>query len=131
MRKAVLLVEDDEIIADVLIDVLTDEGYEVRRAGNGRHALNLLATWLPDAILLDLTTPEMDGWAFRAEQLRRPAPLARIPVIVLTGAYVAERETGELAAEEIIRKPFELDSLLDVVARACRRDAEPAVPARF
>ena len=48
------------------------EGYEVRRARNGREALDILRGWLPRLILLDLMMPVMDGWAFRAAQRQLP-----------------------------------------------------------
>jgi CheY-like chemotaxis protein len=122
----VLLVEDDEIISDVLIDVLIDEGYDVRHARDGRQALQVLEEWRPGVIVLDLTTPGMDGWSFRAAQLQLPTPLARVPVVVLTGAYVAESRTEALAAAAIISKPFDLGGLLEVVARVCRECRDPA-----
>ena len=120
-----LVVEDDEMIADVLVDVLEDEGYDVRRATDGAQALRMLQEWRPDVIMLDLTTPVVDGWTFRAEQLRLPAELARIPVIVLTGAYVAEHQTDVLAAEAIISKPFDLGEVLEAIGRACQRSSGP------
>ena len=120
-----LVVEDDETIAEVLVDVLADEGYDVRRATDGAQALQMLQEWRPDVIILDLTTPVVDGWTFRAEQLRLPAELARIPVIVLTGAYVAEHQTDVLAAEAIISKPFDLGEVLEAIGRACQRSSDP------
>ena len=128
MRKTsrLLIVEDDETIADVLVDVLGDEGYDVRRAADGGQALQVLHEWRPDVIMLDLTTPVVDGWTFRAEQLRLPPELACIPVIVLTGAYVAEDQTDVLAAEAIISKPFDLDEVLEAIDRACHRSPDQA-----
>ena len=121
-----LVVEDDEMIADVLVDVLEDEGYDVRRATDGAQALQMLQEWRPDVVMLDLTTPVVDGWTFRAEQLRLPAALARIPVIVLTGAYVAEHQTDVLAAEAIISKPFDLGEVLEAIDRARHRASDQA-----
>ena len=79
----VLVVDDDTILRTVLCESLADEGYEVRPADNGRHALALLGDWTPDVIVLDLMMPGMDGWAFRGAQLGRRA-VAHIPVIVLS-----------------------------------------------
>src|SRR5581483_10950225 len=70
--RRVLVVEDDRGIRDLLAAVLTDEGFDVRQAANGKEALAVLERWQPDAILLDLMMPVMDGWTFRREQRRRP-----------------------------------------------------------
>lgn len=66
------VVDGDPDIRDVVADALADQGYEVRVAGDGRAALGVLAAWRPDAIVLDLMMPEMDGWAFRAAQHALP-----------------------------------------------------------
>ena len=124
--RRLLVVEDDETIADVLVDVLEDEGYDVRRVTDGAEALQTLRAWRPDVIMLDLTTPVVDGWTFRAEQLGLPEDLACIPVIVLTGAYVAEHQTDLLAADAIISKPFDLDEVLEAIDRACHRSTDRA-----
>src|SRR5436309_3406591 len=63
-RERILLVDDDDSIRQVVTVFLTDEGYEVAGAGDGQAALDLLATFKPDIILLDLRMPVMDGWEF-------------------------------------------------------------------
>ena len=66
---AVLVVEDDQDLRDMLADVLTDEGFDVRTAAHGELALAMLEQWRPHVILLDLNMPVMDGWTFRRVQL--------------------------------------------------------------
>jgi CheY-like chemotaxis protein len=115
MRRAqVLLAEDDTSITEFLRDALVDEGYVVRTAINGRHALDLLDEWRPDLILLDLKMPEMDGWAFRAEQLKRQ-DVADIPVIVLTATHAAVQPEPSHDTVAIVHKPFDLDDLLETI----------------
>jgi CheY-like chemotaxis protein len=112
----VLVVEDDRAIQDVLVDALVDEGWETRSARDGREALGVLERWRPDVIVLDLMTPTMDGWQFRAEQRQRPE-LRDIPVVVVSASVRALESADELSAP-VVTKPFDLDLLLALVARA-------------
>src|SRR4051812_18315311 len=93
-----LVVEDDQEIADAMVDLLQFEGYEVRHARDGLEALTTLRTAppLPDAILLDLRMPTMDGWTFRAEQRRDPA-ISSIPVLAISADGSPQAETIDAA----------------------------------
>jgi CheY-like chemotaxis protein len=122
----ILVVEDEDAIGQVMVDVLADEGYEVRRARNGREALAMLHAWLPRLILLDLMMPVMDGWAFRAEQRRLSGGAAAVPVIVLSGAREARARAAELGAVEALSKPFNLGDVIAAVERWARPDAPGA-----
>jgi CheY-like chemotaxis protein len=109
--RRVLIVEDDEAIASLVRQALLDEGgYEVRRAGDGVEALEVLSGWRPDVIVLDLMMPRMDGWRFRAEQ-RRLAIAADVPVLVASASRRVEGLDEDFAAA-VIRKPFDLDELI-------------------
>ena len=95
---------------------LEDSGYAVRTATDGGFALVLLRAWRPDLILLDLMMPGVDGWAFRRAQLAH-ANWAAIPVVVMSAGYGAQHEAAKLRAAAGLDKPFDLDELLDTVAR--------------
>jgi CheY-like chemotaxis protein len=113
----VLVIEDDADILRAVVQVLEDEGYAVRAAENGRVALAVLrepGARPPCVILLDLMMPVMDGWAFRAEQLRDPA-LAAIPVIVLTADGNAVEKAQLMNGAGALRKPVELLTLLEAI----------------
>jgi CheY-like chemotaxis protein len=115
--NGVLVVEDDADILRAVVQVLQDEGYAVRAAENGRAALTALrepGAPRPCVILLDLMMPVMDGWAFRAEQLRDPA-LSDIPVIVLTADGAAAEKMSLMQGVGALRKPVELLTLLDAI----------------
>jgi CheY-like chemotaxis protein len=117
--RAILLVDDDADVRESIRDALADEGYRVTTAANGREALHLLKNedLRPDLILLDIMMPEMDGWAFRGEQLKDPK-LVSIPVIVFT-AYGAPRDIArQLDAAGFLKKPLHLDELLSTIAQA-------------
>jgi DNA-binding response OmpR family regulator len=128
---AVLLVEDDPGVRHVVVEALSDEGYTVREAADGRAALALLATWQPDVILLDLMMPGLDGRAFRAEQ-RRLAAMADVPLVVLSASRHAPAAGVELGATAVVAKPFDLTELIATVDRVAprrRRDGAQRPPA--
>ncbi len=114
-QRRVLLVEDDPSIREMVVMALTDEGYAVESATNGATALALIERGAPDVILLDMKMPVMDGWAFAAQYERRFA--RRAPVIALTAARDAARSAAEIGATDYLAKPFELDVLLDFIAK--------------
>ena len=116
----ILLVEDDAPQREALVLLLESEGYHVVEAGHGREALAHLRTEETiSLILLDLMMPVMDGWQFRAEQVRDPG-LAAIPVIVISGAGSVAAKALAQGAAGYLRKPIDVDRLLDIVARHCR-----------
>jgi CheY-like chemotaxis protein len=116
--KRILVVEDDDAIALVLEDLLTGEGYSVGRAADGAAALSMLPALQPDVIVLDLMMPVLDGWGFRAAQRTLAPELARIPIVLLSGARDALAAGEELGASAVVVKPFALDALLEAIARA-------------
>ncbi len=116
-QQRVLLVEDEDTIGQVMAEVLSLEGYEVRRARNGHEALDILRDWLPRLILLDLMMPVMDGRAFRAAQRQLIGDAARVPVIVLSGAREVRARAAELGAVEALSKPFDLNHVVAAVGR--------------
>ncbi|MGH9175700.1 MAG: response regulator transcription factor [Vicinamibacterales bacterium] len=121
-RATILIVEDDPAIRHVLVEALSDEGYRIVETANGQDALAALASpdVVPNAIILDLMMPVMDGWAFRAEQIQ--AGLATdIPLIVLSASRRATPSAADLVAAAIIPKPFDLEELLATVRAAVGR----------
>lgn len=117
----VLVVDDDADTREAVSEVLRDDGYLVSQAANGDEALEALrgARTLPDAILLDLMMPVMNGVAFRAEQLADPG-LADIPVAVFSAHARAEEAAKALQADAYLEKPLALDELLVTLRRLVR-----------
>jgi DNA-binding response OmpR family regulator len=111
----ILLVEDDAPLRTVLADVLREDGYAVEEAADGRSALAALRP-VPDAVVLDLQLPDLDGPGF-VRELRDHADRQRVPVLVLSGAAQAAAAADRLGAAALVRKPFDLDELLGAVHR--------------
>jgi len=116
--RTILVVDDDPDIRTALSELLESEGYEVMGAANGAAALaQLRAGARPCAILLDLMMPFMNGWEFRAEQLRDPA-LREIPVVLLTASgYTDATVRAEFGRVEYFPKPPSPDHLLAAIRR--------------
>ena len=113
--KRVLVVEDDETLRTTVAEALEDEGYQVITATNGAEALRLVRAAEPDAIVLDLMMPVMDGRAF-LEACRREQRCAETPVLVVSAhRKLADIAAAELRVENFMAKPFELAALLRAV----------------
>jgi CheY-like chemotaxis protein len=122
-NRTILVVEDDQHIREAIAEVLEAEGYAVIGARTGKEGLEALCQVGPSLILLDLMMPLIDGAAFREAQLADP-DVADIPVVVVSAAG----DPGRVPADEFIAKPFDIDALLDAVARRAARDRPPASP---
>ena len=114
----VLVIDDDPPLRRMLSLTLRDGGFAVLPAGDGQAALDLLAAdpSLPDAIVLDLEMPVMDGRAFY-RALRERGIL--VPVIVVS-AYGARSAQRQLGAESYLDKPFSPDELVNRVRSLLR-----------
>lgn len=110
----VMVVDDEPAIRHAVEAVLVEEGFEVATAPNGAEALETLDSARPDAILLDLRMPIMDGYAFLAAHQKRPAP--RPPVIICSTASDAAQLVNRGAAG-YLRKPFDIDELIETINR--------------
>jgi CheY-like chemotaxis protein len=101
----ILVVEDDEATRATIRQMLEREGWDVAEAGNGRVALEHLEAGLPDAIVLDLMMPEMDGFEFIAH-LRNHAQWCTLPVLVATATELSEQDLERLNGQvvRVIRK---------------------------
>jgi two-component system chemotaxis response regulator CheY len=115
--NVVLVVDDDPDILEALSEILEAEGFEIRRARNGKEALERLEPDPPQLILLDLMMPVMDGWEF-AQRMRQRPSVAGIPLIVLSADRNVGSKATDIGAVGHLAKPFELNDLLDMVRRS-------------
>ncbi len=120
----ILLVDDEEAVCWALERALTREGHRVAVAASAEEALAQAAHQRPDAVVLDVRLPGMDG----LEALGRLRELTRdAPVIIVTayGNLTTAVRAVEGGAFDYLAKPFDLDQALDAVARALQRGAAP------
>lgn len=114
-QQTVLVVEDDPDLRTMTVLMLEDAGYAVRAARDGYEALRQVTEQMPALILLDMRMPEMNGWQFAAafrERFNRAAP-----IVVVTAARDAAIRAREIDAEGYLNKPFDIDVLIETVAR--------------
>jgi signal transduction histidine kinase len=111
----ILIVDDDDDLAEMMVAFLSGEGFVTEVAANGEQAIARLREGMrPDLILLDLMMPVMDGWQFRAFQLADP-DLAQLPVIAMSASGTPQARA--IHADAYVDKPFGLPDLLSVVHR--------------
>jgi CheY-like chemotaxis protein len=110
----ILLVEDEEPIQQFIGDLLEEEGYRVQCASDGAQALDLVADRRPDLVLTDLMMPIMNGFEL-CRRLKDNPVTSGIPIVVMSA--VGRQQAIECDADDFLGKPFELDALLDIVAR--------------
>src|SRR5436305_6301430 len=126
----ILIVEDDQDIAELVARYLDKAGFTTERAGSGREGLQAIAARPPDLLVLDLMLPHVDGLEI-CRRVRADAATAATPIIMLTArAEESERIVGlELGADDYLAKPFspsELVARVRAVLRRAQRGAEPA-----
>jgi two-component system KDP operon response regulator KdpE len=111
----ILVIDDDAAIADLVVEVLTDQGYIAYQALNGIGALEAIARHPPALILLDMRMPGMTGAELIAHL--RGAGLAAMPMVLMTAAPQDAVPLLVPGAIECLAKPFDLDDLLACVVR--------------
>ena len=115
--KKILIVEDDTYLANAYRVKLTKAGFEVKNAFDGDEAINILQTFTPDVILLDIVMPKKDGFA-TLEEIKANENWKNIPVILATNLGQKEdREKGiSLGAVEFFTKTdFTLNNLIEKI----------------
>lgn len=119
MTEKILVVEDDRRIRDLLRRGLIFEGYDVTTAEDGETALRLARENLPDAVILDLMLPGIDG----LEVCKRLRQVSNLPILMLTARdAVSDRVTGlDAGADDYLVKPFAFDELLARLRALFRR----------
>jgi two-component system KDP operon response regulator KdpE len=115
----VLAVDDDPAILRTLSINLRARGYDVETAGDGRSALQVVDERMPDAVILDLGLPDLDGVAV----LKRLRTFTQVPVVVLSARHESDDKVEALdeGADDYVTKPFDMEELLARVRSAIRR----------
>src|SRR5271156_2438547 len=121
-RKTILVVDDEPNIVLGLRDALEFEGFRVISAGRGQDGVSLARSEAPDAIVLDLMLPDMNGYAV-CQELRRISP--QVPIVMLTAR---SQETDKIrgldaGADDYMTKPFSVNELIARIRAIFRRAA--------
>lgn len=115
-----LLVEDDDVLAAGVLALLEDEGHEVERADRGRPVIGLIQRLNPDAIVLDVTLPDIDGIQV-SKFIRLDYP--DLPIVFATGHDRDQTRLRNAVTDNrmaILRKPYEIETLLNLLSRLRR-----------
>jgi CheY-like chemotaxis protein len=123
--ESVLVIDDEFGVAELIDAVLTDEGYRVLTASNGRQGLEVLATEPLGLVFLDYMMPVMDGAAMLQSMINNPS-LRSIPVVMMSSmpeATVAARCPGYTA---FMRKPFRITEIVALTTRLMPIEITPS-----
>ncbi|MEO1442998.1 MAG: response regulator transcription factor [Chloroflexota bacterium] len=120
--KRVIIVEDEETLANNLSDKMQGEGFSVKTVNNGEQGLELIRAEKPDLVVLDIMLPGLDGLSI-CRMVRNDPATAEVPIIMLTarGTEVDKIVGLESGADDYIVKPFGLGEFLARVRAVLRR----------
>lgn len=124
--KQILVIDDEEDIREIAkVSLQITKHWHVLTAASGEEGVAIAAEEQPDAILLDVVMPEMDGLTI-LKTLKTTPTTQTIPVIMLTasGNVVTQRHYAELGAQAILTKPFDPGVLGNLIAKALQWDAD-------
>jgi len=116
----ILVVDDETDIVNLVVELLQEEGYEVRSAFNGEMALAAIAQQQPAMILIDMYMPQMTG--IMLIEYMRTNGISHIPVVLMTASPRAAEPLLHMDLVDYLAKPFDIDELLQCVARNLGRD---------
>ena len=119
MAIKVLIVEDDNNIAQLLQLYLEKEGYDTKIASDGGKGVELFRSWEPELVLLDIMLPVMDGWSV----CRKIRETSKTPIIMMTAKGQTDDKVNglEMGADDYIVKPFEMKEVLARIRAVLRR----------
>jgi CheY-like chemotaxis protein len=121
-----LIVDDDEDTAAALADCLVSEGHQIRVARDGVEGLSRLHSGPVDLILLDVEMPRLTGPEMAYQLFLHDAGDEKIPIVLLSGKLDLARVAARVGTPYFLAKPYDLDELLAVIARACCERIAPS-----
>jgi CheY-like chemotaxis protein len=112
----IVIAEDEFLIADVLVMMLEDAGYEVASAPHGKAALDLVREKTPSLVVTDFMMPLMTGLEL-AQTMRADKDLAQIPIILVSGAQGSIGRAHPEVFDAVLDKPYNERKLIETVSR--------------
>lgn len=119
MAKRILIADDDHAILDAMQMMLELEGYEVDTVSDGK-VIEKMEQKEPDILLLDIWMSGQDGRDI-CKQLKKQKNLAHVPVLLVSASRDIKKSADDSGADDFLAKPFEMDELLEKVARYTKR----------
>jgi DNA-binding NtrC family response regulator len=125
-----VIVDDDVDAADMLKEILQEDGHEVRVAHDGREGMAVLDARRPDVVLLDVEMPELTGPEVAIAMLVHNLGLENVPVILCSGVIDLPSTAALVGTPYFVAKPFTLDAIRRLIERALaeRRPPHPVLP---
>jgi DNA-binding response OmpR family regulator len=124
MNAKILVVENDPDILQIIAHVLVEEGYEPIQCKNEHGIFDIIRDTKPDAILLDVVRPTEQGTVL-CREIKAAETTKHIPVIVLS-THAQIETVKEICADEVVKKPFDIDLLLAVIKEQLAGDLSVA-----
>ena len=114
MKRKILVVDDDIDILDSIRDILEMENYIVSTITKGDNIIDIIKSFEPKLILLDLLLSGKDGSDI-CKNVKSKADMKEIPIIIMSAHPSAKKKASDACADDFLAKPFELDDLLNIL----------------
>lgn len=121
----ILLVEDDESLTDILTELFSEEGYQIRCIGGAEDILPLIDQFHPDLVLLDYVLPKVNGGEL-CSQIKKHRDFCSIPVIIYSAFSRVLLSLGDYGCDVFMEKPFDLNELLGKIEKLTARHSRVA-----
>lgn len=130
-RRKILIVDNEKVDRELLVSILEPLGFQLREAESGAECLEILTSFVPHLILMDLAMPGIDGWETIRRIRRQQLSQARIAIVSANAFDKGLENDVGIAPEDFILKPIEVDEFLDWVGQSLAiewLDHEPPTP---
>ena len=127
MRKRVVVADDEPMTAELLAYMLDHNGFDVSRAYDGREALERIRELRPDAVVLDVMMPSLDGREV-ARLLRQDPELKNLPVVLFSSVDEVDVEWEAAGADVFLQKPLDICVLPDLLQKLIDGEPPPKRP---
>ena len=131
-KKFLLIAEDDEAIGTLVCEALHEAGFKTHWVKDGIEAINFVLESRPDAVVLDLVLPRLNGFEI-CGMVRKSRAIQWTPIIVMSGRaeHCDKMQAFELGADDYVTKPFRIEELVARIDAVLHRNAERTYPTHF